>query len=1184
MLFELRVTQNFYNIILEVDMKKFILLVALCISVGISCSFAGYNQSNRQEVNMVNDGIEFEQGEIDPGPEYSFETSESMTAASSSLTTYPSFLEAYYRGLTTNLGENYKNSCGYVALGMLLSYYDTYLNDDIIPEEYDIESDGTETNMVSRGNSPGIYHDVIPNGESMSATNYFNKIRSMEDYSLHGKLMIIGEELGILDLDDGNNLGLTTNSERVSILNQYLRGIGIPGGYRIESVSDLTFPQEPTDAQVRTYVKEKIDLGYPVLLSVGKPNSSIGHALICYDYSGSIFFGNMGLTSSKSYAHYNIANKYSTFNDAMILVFNNDTHQHSDNYIVKHNGHIDKYCYCNSNIMTYTSEMTKFDEPDCFTGTFEIPYWMTSMGEDCFDGNKNLRYVTYEDNPHLTEIKDRAFSGCENLRGVDLPNSVETIRNAAFNNCVHLRSITFGENSNLLNIYGYAFQQCCSLESLTIPSSVKNVSYGILSFAEQATVYTDLDRVPNTWDEDWNKADWVSIERPVIWGCTLSSDNSYVVSFYKTASNITRKNAINGIAAPYRKGYVFAGWYINADFSGSHYDASSIATAPNNRTYYAKWIEDCEVAFDYNGGTDTNYTIYIHNGLTINKPADTPIRNNYVFKFWARSDNTDEEFDWNTPITEDIVLKAIWQAKGNDKVVTFDVNGGDATFNTQVLVANGSKVGRPVTPSRVGYTFKYWCLSGQSSAYDFNTPVNADITLVATWDVAQTQTVTFDTDSVYCSFPSIIVNRYDYIEKPDVEPVKVGCHFKYWALSTNTNQEYNWNTLVSSNITLVAVWEEFNRYVTFRPNGGTMPPATIALNVGDCVSDFEKILDDSQPTRTGYTFRFWATSPNSSIAYNLNLPVTNDLTLYAIWKINTYTVSFNLDGGSGSFPSKTINYGSTVSKPTVNPTKDGFVFKYWALSGQTTEYNFNTPITTNITLVAIWEEDSCVAEGTLITLSDGSQKAVEQLTGDEMLLVWNMYTGMFDSAPILCIDSDPLNMYEVIQLSFSDETTVDVISEHGFFDVDLNQYVYLDENAANYIGHRFLKQGANGMIQVTLENVTIVQESTMAYSPVTYGHLCYFVNGMLSIPGGIDGLFNIFEVDGETMMYDAEAMSEDIEKYGLYTYDELNALVPVPEVVFNGVNGQYLKIAVGKGLITIGEIGELVEKYAGLFE
>ena len=86
------------------------------------------------------------------------------------------------------------------------------------------------------------------------------------------------------------------------------------------------------------------------------------------------------------------------------------------------------------------------------------------------------------------------------------------------------------------------------------------------------------------------------------------------------------------------------------------------------------------------------------------------------------------------------------------------------------------------------------------------------------------------------------------------------------------------------------------------------------------------------------------------------------------------------------------------------------------------------------------------------------------------------------------------------------------------------------------------------------------------------------------MPGGIDGLFNIFEVDGETMMYDAEAMAADIEQYGLYTYEELNSLVPVPEVMFNAVNGQYLKVAVGKGIITIEQIGKLVERYADLFE
>ncbi len=228
--------------------------------------------------------------------------------------------------------------------------------------------------------------------------------------------------------------------------------------------------------------------------------------------------------------------------------------------------------------------------------------------------------------------------------------------------------------------------------------------------------------------------------------------------------------------------------------------------------------------------------------------------------------------------------------------------------------------------------------------------------------------------------------------------------------------------------------------------------------------------------------------------------------------------------------------------------------------------------------------DECVAAGTLIALADGSQVPVEDLTGNEMLLVWNLYTGTFDTAPILCIDSDPIGHYEVIQLSFSDGTTVDVISEHGFWDVDLNEYVYLDKYAAEYIGHSFLKQGVNGMVEVTLVDVEISTEVTTAYSPVTYGHLCYFVNGMLSMPGGIDGLFNIFEVDADTMMYDAEAMAADIEMYGLYTYEELNALVSVTEVMFDAVNGQYLKVAVGKGIITIEQIGEFIEKYSYLFE
>lgn len=227
---------------------------------------------------------------------------------------------------------------------------------------------------------------------------------------------------------------------------------------------------------------------------------------------------------------------------------------------------------------------------------------------------------------------------------------------------------------------------------------------------------------------------------------------------------------------------------------------------------------------------------------------------------------------------------------------------------------------------------------------------------------------------------------------------------------------------------------------------------------------------------------------------------------------------------------------------------------------------------------------NCVAEGTLITLADGTQKPVEELTGEEMLLVWNFETGSYDSAPIMFIDSDPQGHYDVVKLTFSDNTEVDVVTEHGFYDKTLNKFVYLDENASDYIGHSFVKQASSSYEEVTLTDVTIDTEVTRTYSPVTYGALCYYVNGMLSMPGGIEGMFNIFEVDRETMQYDAEAMQEDIATYGLFTYEELSQFLPVSEELFNGVNGQYLNVAIGKSLITLERLQELAERYGSFFD
>ena len=328
------------------------------------------------------------------------------------------------------------------------------------------------------------------------------------------------------------------------------------------------------------------------------------------------------------------------------------------------------------------------------------------------------------------------------------------------------------------------------------------------------------------------------------------------------------------------------------------------------------------------------------------------------------------------------------------------------------------------------------------------------------------------------------------------------------------------------------------------------------------------------------------------------------ITLYAVWRPVTWEIAVETDGSMDSLQihSLTVDGASLTFTAEAVEGREFIEWRKYYDNSSYTVYSTSQTITVDpnellsepyptrspvFFLIAHYRQleeqpETCVAEGTLITLADGSQKAVEDLTGEEQLLVWNMYTGTYDAAPVIFIDSDPAAVYEVIRLTFSDGSTVEVISEHGFFDVGLNEYVYLDADAAEYIGHSFLKQGTDGMTEVTLVGVEIASEERAAYSPVTYGHLCYFVNGMLSMPGGIEGLFNIFEVDAETLAYDEAQMQADIEEYGLYTYEELNVLCPVSEELFEAVNGEYLKIAVGKGLITVEEICALAAQYSGM--
>jgi len=68
------------------------------------------------------------------------------------------------------------------------------------------------------------------------------------------------------------------------------------------------------------------------------------------------------------------------------------------------------------------------------------------------------------------------------------------------------------------------------------------------------------------------------------------------------------------------------------------------------------------------------------------------------------------------------------------------------------------------------------------------------------------------------------------------------------------------------------------------------------------------------------------------------------------------------------------------------------------------------------------------------------------------------------------------------------------------------------------------------------------------------------------------------------MAYDQTSMAQDISTYGLYTYEEFSNIIPIPELVFNAFNGQYLKVAIGKGITALNEIADLLDRYSVFFE
>lgn len=190
--------------------------------------------------------------------------------------------------------------------------------------------------------------------------------------------------------------------------------------------------------------------------------------------------------------------------------------------------------------------------------------------------------------------------------------------------------------------------------------------------------------------------------------------------------------------------------------------------------------------------------------------------------------------------------------------------------------------------------------------------------------------------------------------KPTEAPKRDGYTFTHWSASEDDSTgKYDFSQPVHGRVKLYAQWRQAH-IVNLDTNGGDIPYNPETVDDGG-----KAIKPQVDPSRTGYTFRYWSTKQDgSSGEYDFDTPVISDLTLYAVWQEKTYTVTFDTDGGSAIEP-QTVSWGQKANRPSANPTRIGYTFAGWASDENRTKvYNFDAAVEQNITLYAVWMSES----------------------------------------------------------------------------------------------------------------------------------------------------------------------------------------------------------------------------------
>ena len=198
------------------------------------------------------------------------------------------------------------------------------------------------------------------------------------------------------------------------------------------------------------------------------------------------------------------------------------------------------------------------------------------------------------------------------------------------------------------------------------------------------------------------------------------------------------------------------------------------------------------------------------------------------------------------------------------------------------------------------------------------------------------------------------------------QPTRTGHAFVGWGTSASaTTPAYSAGGTYSNdaNVTLYAIWRANTSNVVFDANGGIDAPANQTKTYGYILT-----LSSQQPTRYGYVFQGWGTSATATTAAyqpGSQYGMDADITLYAIWKPTTTTITYDANGGSGAPAPQTKTFEVAINLSTAIPFRAGYTFLGWdedldVLPNPEYEAGAEFTIDHDIVLYAVWEESGPV--------------------------------------------------------------------------------------------------------------------------------------------------------------------------------------------------------------------------------